>query len=226
MLPDGWNINLRWREQTFQSALRFAVLPDRGESTLEGLWELVSIRFKVRGASRLGRSIQRTCRRLTKFQSALRFAVLPDNSWHGKRESRLPFQSALRFAVLPDAQMVIIRAREEGFQSALRFAVLPDPTPWHAVLTSPVAAVLHTAPPHPLQPEDRTCPQRGKTPSQVPYTPEAIFGRSPTPLSGGGSKTPSRQPGVPASSKPYPHAIPSRDEPVTQGSANSVAWVV
>ena len=26
--------------------------------------------------------------------------------------------------------------------------------------------------------------------------------------------------------QPYPHAIPSRDGPVTQGSANSVAWVV
>ena len=79
-----------------------------------------------------------------------------------------------------------------SFQSALRFAVVPDPTPWHAVLTSPVAAFLHTTPPHPLQQADRTCPQWGKTPSQVPYTPEAVFGRSPTPLSEGVSKTPGR----------------------------------
>ena len=65
------------------------------------------------------------------------------------------------------------------FQSALRFAVVSDPTPWHAVLTSPVAAVLHTTPSHPLQQADRTCPKWGKTPSQVAYTPEAVFGRSP-----------------------------------------------
>ena len=68
------------------------------------------------------------------------------------------------------------------FQSALRFAVVSDPTPWHAVLTSPVVVVLHTTPPHPLQPGGRTCPQWGKTPRHVPYTPEAVFGRSPTPL--------------------------------------------
>ena len=79
------------------------------------------------------------------------------------------------------------------FQSALRFAVVSDPTPWHAVLTSPVVVVLHTTPPHPLQPGDRTCPKWGKTPSQVPYTPEAVFGRSPTPLSEGVSKMPSRR---------------------------------
>ena len=61
------------------------------------------------------------------------------------------------------------------FQSASGFAVVPDPTPWHAVLTSPVVVVLHTTPPHPLQQADRTCPQWGKTPSQVPYTPEAVL---------------------------------------------------
>ena len=86
------------------------------------------------------------------------------------------------------------------FQSALRFAVVSDPTPWHAVLTSPVAVVLHTAPPHPLQPGGRTCPEWGRTPSQVPYTPGAVFGRSPTPLPEGVSKTPSRQPGPSVSS--------------------------
>ena len=79
------------------------------------------------------------------------------------------------------------------FQSALRFAVVSDPTPWHAVLTSPVAAVLHTTPPHPLRVADRICPKWGKTPSQVAYTPEAVFGRSPTPLSGDVSKMPSRR---------------------------------
>ena len=94
------------------------------------------------------------------------------------------FQSALRFAVVPDvAHKMDPSGKHIAFQSALRFAVVPDPTPWHAVLTSPVVAVLHTAPSHLLQPGDRTCPKWGKTPSQVPYTPEAVFGRSPTPLS-------------------------------------------
>ena len=79
------------------------------------------------------------------------------------------------------------------FQSASRFAVVSDPTPWHAVLTSPVAVVLHTTPPHPLRVADRICPKWGKTPSQVPYTPEAVFGRSPIPLSEGVSKMPSRR---------------------------------
>ena len=93
------------------------------------------------------------------------------------------------------------------FQSALRFAVVSDPTPWHAVLTSLVAAVLHTTPLHPLQQADRTCPKWGKTPSQVAYTPEAVFGRSPTPLSEGVSKTPGcGQPGLPAFFQPYSHA--------------------
>ena len=92
------------------------------------------------------------------------------------------------------------KCRPAMFQSALRFAVVSDPTPWHAVLTSPVAVVLHTAPPHPLQPGGRTCPEWGRTPSQVPYTPEAVFGRSPTPLPEGVSKTPSRQPGPSISS--------------------------
>ena len=87
--------------------------------------------------------------------------------------------------------------------------MVSDPTPWHAVLTSPVAAVLHTTPPHPLQQADRTCPQWDKTPSHVVYTPEAVFGRSPTPLSEGVSKTPGRgNPGLPVSSNstlsPFP----------------------
>ena len=56
-----------------------------------------------------------------------------------------------------------------AFQSALRFAVVSDPPPWHAVLTSPVVVVLHTTPPHPLQPGDRTCPKWGKTPSQTAF---------------------------------------------------------
>ena len=71
--------------------------------------------------------------------------------------------------------------------------MVSDPTPWHAVLTSPVAVVLRTTPPHPLRVADRICPKWGKTPSQVPYTPEAVFGRSPTPLSEGVSKMPGRR---------------------------------
>ena len=89
------------------------------------------------------------------------------------------FQSALRFAVVSDSLLTTYRKFCQ-FQSALRFAVVSDPTPWHAVLTSPVAAVLHTTPLHPLQQADRTCPKWGKTPSQVAYTPEAVFGHSPT----------------------------------------------
>ena len=87
--------------------------------------------------------------------------------------------------------------------------MVSDPTPWHAVLTSPVAAVLHTTPSHLLQQADRICPQWGKSPRHVPYTPEAVFGRSPTPLSEGVSKTPSSgHPGLPVSSnsalRPFP----------------------
>ena len=120
------------------------------------------------------------------------------------KPSSLPsrFQSALRFAVVSDG-CTSPSPPCPKFQSALRFAVVSDPTPWHAVPTSPVAAVLHTTLPHLLQQADRTCPQRGKTPSQVPYTPEAVFGRSPTPLSEGVSKTPGcGQPGLPASFNP------------------------
>ena len=157
------------------------------------------------------------CRRALTFQSVLRFAVVSGSfseekvSWSGR------FQSTLRFAVVPDSLLIIfiincqvsIRFKVRGgfqtralprrnyglasFQSALRFAVVPDLTPWHVALTSPVVAVLHTTPPHPLQQADRTCPQWGKTPSQVPYTPEAVFGRSPTPLSEGVSKMPGRR---------------------------------
>ena len=81
---------------------------------------------------------------------------------------------------------------QSWFQSASRFAVVSDPTPWHAVLTSPVVVVLHTTPPYPLRVADRICPQWGKTPSQVPYISEAVFGRSPAPLPEGVSKMPGR----------------------------------
>ena len=152
----------------FQSALRFAVVSD--------LWQ-----FTDPG-------------KLFTFQSALRFAVVSDMYALNKFISSMQegFQSALRFAVVSDLAVFAGDHVEtfSTFQSALRFAVVSDSTPWHAVLTSPVAAVLHTTPPHPLQPADRTCPKWGKTPSQVAYTPEAVFGRSPTPLSEGVSKTP------------------------------------
>ena len=188
MVPDeGY---LFWRQVLpgFQSALRFAVVPDGGVGIGAQAAE-VSIRFEVRGGSRpvvkfIGSYDDES------FQSALRFAVVPDITatlW----VVAVAFQSALRFAVVPDSGQSISPLWLR-FQSALRFAVVPDPTPWHAVLTSPVAAVLHTTPPHPLQQADRTCPKWGKTPSQVPYTPEAVFGRSPTPLSEGVSKMPGR----------------------------------
>ena len=134
------------------------------------------------------------------FQSALRFAVVSDNALR-LEWVELGARVSIRFEVRGGFRRhsVTIWVGEALFQSALRFAVVSDPTPWHAVLTSPVAAVLHTTPPHPLQQADRTCPQWGKTPSQVPYTPETVFGRSPTPLSEGVSKTPGcGQPGLPA----------------------------
>ena len=128
------------------------------------------------------------------FQSALRFAVVSDPYSCGRLGHRGPV--SIRFKVRggfrPIGYTSAIMTSYE-FQSALRFAVVSDPTPWHAVLTSPVVVVLHTTPPHPLQPGDRTCPKWGKTPSQVPYTPEAVFGRSPTPLSEGVSTIPSRR---------------------------------
>ena len=152
----------------FQSALRFAAVSDEDEDKLLKYHDLVSIRFKVRGGFRL-------------YQ--VRFV------WHDKPVS-------IRFEVrggFRRTQQFRDRASNRRFQSALRFAVVPDPTPWHAVLTSPVVAVLHTTPLHPLQQADRTCPQWGKTPSQVPYTPEAVFGRSPTPLSEGVSNPPQQR---------------------------------
>ena len=60
---------------------------------------IVSIRFKVRGASR--------------------------HKLYDVTEAS-PFQSALRFAVLPDTIVTHVAAWVMGFQSALRFAVLPD----------------------------------------------------------------------------------------------------
>ena len=127
----------------------------------------VSIRFEVRGGFRLWRKARAISERRV---VSIRFEV--------------------RGGFRPSIKKGYISMNAIEFQSALRFAVASDPTPWHAVLTSPVAAVLHTTPPHPLQQADRTCPKWGKTPSQVPYTPEAVFGRSPTPLSEGVSKTP------------------------------------
>ena len=116
----------------------------------------------------------------------------------------------MRFAVVSDQHVAEDHYQQRAqFQSALRFAVVSDPTPWHAVLTSPVAAVLHTTPPHPLQQADRTCPQWGKTPRHVVYTPEAVFGRSPTPLAEGVSKTPSSgHPGLPVSSNSALRSFP------------------
>ena len=149
------------------------MVPDTKEYLPPDGYEVVSIRFKVRGGFRL-QQLNSCTVRVTAFQSALRFAVVSDLTPPKKEEEE-----------------------SEGFQSALRFAVVSDPTPWHAVLTSPVVVVLHTTPPHPLQPRDRTCPKWGKTPSQVPYTSEAVFGCSPTPLSEGVSKMPGRgEPGV------------------------------
>ena len=105
------------------------------------------------------------------------------------------------------------------FQSALRFAAVSDPTPWHAVLTSPVAAVLHTTPLHPLQQADRTCPKLGKTPSQVTHTPEAVFGRSPTtPVRGCLQNPRQRAAGIAGFLQPYPRAI---SRPVLSGVGGS-----
>ena len=140
----------------------------------------VSIRFEVRGGFRL---------------------------YETRRHDSGLFQSALRFAVVSDSPLAYANGRNDRFQSALRFAVVSDPTPWHAVLTSPVAAVLHTTPPHPLQQADRTCPKWGKTPSQVAYTPEAVFGRSPTtPVRGCLQNPRLRAAGIAGFFQPYPRA--------------------
>ena len=201
------------------------------------------IHFGVRGASRPLFHRERGALVLA-FHSALRFAVVSDpqaaeNAATGRNE----FQSALRFAVVSDdgtnmgapALLVSIRFEVRGgfrhhhlprsvagpvrFQSALRFAVVSDPTPWHAVLTSPVAAVLHTTPPHPLQQADRTCPKWGKTPSQVAYTPEAVFGRSPTtPVRGCLQNPRLRAAGIAGFFQPYPHAA---SRPVLPGIGGS-----
>ena len=130
--------------------------------------------------------------RRSMFQSALRFAVLPDSVKSRKTNHRVCFNPLRGSRCFQTEYFCGSRQLRRLFQSASRFAVLPDPTPWHAVLTSPVAVVLHTTPPHPLRVADRICPKWGKTPSQVPYTPEAVFGRSPTPLSEGVSKMPGR----------------------------------
>ena len=86
--------------------------------------DAVSIRFKVRGGFRLKRDL---------FDAVTYHHV---------------FQSALRFAVVSDVFMFNLITAIHLFQSALRFAVVSDHTPWYAVLTSPVVAVLHTATPH------------------------------------------------------------------------------
>ena len=203
----------------------------------------VSIRFEVRGGFRPCQKASRSLRCL--FQSALRFAVVSDelrlaaNHW-----DRAMFQSALRFAVVSDElnlkqapfrvlfqsalRFAVVSDRWENdsqivlpfkFQSALRFAVVSDPTPWHAVLTSPVAAVLHTTPLHPLQQADRTCPKWGKTPSQVAYTPEAVFGRSPTtPVRGCLQNPRLRAAGIAGFFQPYPHTA---SRPVLPGVGGS-----
>ena len=128
---------------------------------------------------------------------------------------------SIRFKVRGGFRQVIYRPNRSimVFQSALRFAVVSDPTPWHAVLTSPVAAVLHTTPPHPLQQADRTCPKWSKTPSQVAYTPEAVFGRSPTtPVRGCLQNPRLRAAGIAGFFQPYPHAA---SRPVLSGVGGS-----
>ena len=84
----------------FQSALRFAVVPESfGLSSFGGLF--VSIRFKVRGGSRHVTS--------------------------GRVGAPIKFQSALRFAVVPDGKKTLeVRVGYNRFQSALRFAVVSD----------------------------------------------------------------------------------------------------
>ena len=80
---------------------------------------------------------------------------------------------------------VSIRFEARGAPRAYPMTRRPD-KPRCRVLT-------HHPPPHPLRAADRICPKWGKSPSQVAYTPEAVFGRSPTPLSEGVSKMPGRR---------------------------------
>ena len=127
VLPDTRQHKRLSVHSTFQSALRFAVLPDWFGLQMGGRG-LVSIRFKVRGASR--RILVWAKDHLEEFQSALRFAVLPDDRKETQGTRNLRFQSALRFAVLPDTRRAIMGdILLHLFQSALRFAVLPDSIP-------------------------------------------------------------------------------------------------
>ena len=101
-------------------------------------------------------------------------------------------QPALRFAVVPDYRtyhgnecvVVSIRFKVRGGFRPYPLARRPD---------KPCCGGFTHHPSSPLQQADKTCPKWGKTPSQVPYTPETVFGRSPTPLSEGVSKIPSRR---------------------------------
>ena len=156
------------------------------DSSWEQLAELTqssfSIRFKVRGGFRPEKPAEISNVRLA-FQSALRFAAISDAMVVGL--ALIGSYVSICFKVHGGFRLATFGVTAlfwAAFQSALRFAVVSDLTPWHAVLTSPVVAVLHTTPPHSLQPRDRNCPQWGKTPRHVPYTPEVVFDRSPTPL--------------------------------------------
>ena len=108
------------------------MLPDVLHKRSSLVQDRVSIRFKVRGASRLGGSPRRTETRVSirfKVRGASRRATLFED-W----PVALVFQSALRFAVLPDGLWISEKRVTFVFQSALRFAVLPDGAEWIAVL--------------------------------------------------------------------------------------------
>ena len=109
-----------------QSALRFAVVSDRRHRG-EHPGGVVSIRFKVHGASRPSTMPRSSCEtnacfnplRGSRYFQTFRHSGCPGCEYCNK------FQSASRFAVLPD--LVMERSRnDQKFQSASRFAVLPD----------------------------------------------------------------------------------------------------
>ena len=105
-------------------SIRFKV---RGASRRPLIWVwvgvIVSIRFKVRGASRLASIVMGIV--TTMFQSALRFAVLPDLPM---ARTERPRPVSIRFKVRGASRRGWMKevAGQQGFQSALRFAVLPD----------------------------------------------------------------------------------------------------
>ena len=119
MLPDvACGRPLMGSSTSFQSASRFAVLPDPHILLSEGGVSSVSIRFEVRGAPRQRhRAWARTAR---PFQSASRFAVLPDRHHvHSLRGDCV----SIRFEVRGASRLEVRKAVAAKGDVSIRFEV-------------------------------------------------------------------------------------------------------